>query len=65
MSFTPRALYPRKRVPGTHWIGGWAGPRAGLEAVVKKKNSQPLPGLESPIIQTVAQRYTTEGVLGE
>jgi len=21
--------------PGTHWIGGWIGPRAGLDAVVK------------------------------
>jgi hypothetical protein len=26
----------------------------------KEKNSQPLPGLELPIIQPVAQRYTTE-----
>jgi hypothetical protein len=23
---------------GTHWIGGWVGPRAVLEAVVKRKN---------------------------
>jgi hypothetical protein len=34
-------------------------PRAGLDAVAKTK-SQPLPGLEPPIIQPVAQRYTTE-----
>jgi hypothetical protein len=26
----------------------------------EEKNSQPLPGLELPIIQPVAQRYTTE-----
>jgi hypothetical protein len=26
----------------------------------EEKNSQPLPGLELPIIQSVAQRYTTE-----
>jgi hypothetical protein len=26
----------------------------------EEKNSQPLPGLEPPIIQPVAQRYTTE-----
>jgi hypothetical protein len=22
---------------GTHWIGGWEGPRAGLDALEKKK----------------------------
>jgi hypothetical protein len=27
---TLRLLYPRKR-PGTHFIGGWVGPRAGLD----------------------------------
>jgi len=27
---TPRPLYPRER-PGTHWIGGWLGLRAGLD----------------------------------
>jgi hypothetical protein len=26
----------------------------------EEKNSQPLPGLETPIIQPIAQRYTTE-----
>jgi hypothetical protein len=41
-------------------MGCWVGPRAVLEAVVKRKNSQPLPGLETPIIQPVAQRYTAE-----
>jgi hypothetical protein len=24
----------RERAPGTHWIGGWVGPRAVLDAVV-------------------------------
>jgi hypothetical protein len=24
-----------ERAPGTHWIGGWMGPRAGLEDVEK------------------------------
>ena len=27
---TPRPLYPLKR-PGTHCIGGWVGPRAGMD----------------------------------
>jgi hypothetical protein len=27
----------RERARDTHWIGGWVGPRAGMDAVVKKK----------------------------
>jgi hypothetical protein len=27
---------PRKIAPGTRWIGGWVGPRAVLDAVVKR-----------------------------
>jgi hypothetical protein len=30
-SFTPRLLYPRVKIPGTHWIGGLGDPRAGLD----------------------------------
>jgi hypothetical protein len=37
-------LSPRKR-SGIHWIGGWEGPRAGLDAVVKRKI--PVPCRES------------------
>jgi hypothetical protein len=29
---------PGRRTSCTHWIGGWVGPRAGLDAVVKKRN---------------------------
>jgi hypothetical protein len=36
------------------------GPRTVLDAVVKRKNSQPVPEVEPSIIQPVAQRYTTE-----
>jgi hypothetical protein len=39
------ALPPRKEPPVTHWIGGSVGPRAGLDAVEKKK-ILPLPGFE-------------------
>jgi hypothetical protein len=28
---------PRERTPITHWIGGWVGLRAVLDAVVKRK----------------------------
>ena len=33
---TPRPLYPQER-PGTHCIGGWVGPRAGLEGCEKSR----------------------------
>ena len=32
----PAALPPGKR-PGTHYIGGWAGPRAGLDSCGKSR----------------------------
>jgi hypothetical protein len=55
----PATLPPRKRAPGTHCIRGWVGPRAVLDAVVKRNNFQPPPGMDlrTPIIQPVAQRY--------
>jgi hypothetical protein len=37
VSFTSEPLYPSGKTPDTHWIRGWVGPRAGLDAVVKKK----------------------------
>jgi hypothetical protein len=38
---------PRERAPDTHWIGGWVGPTAGLDAMAKTKNSIPPPPRES------------------
>jgi len=32
----PATLTPGKNPYDTHWIGGWVGPRAGLDTVVKK-----------------------------
>jgi len=40
-SFTPMPLYPRETAPGIHWKGGWEGPRAGLDTVVKRKTHSP------------------------
>jgi hypothetical protein len=34
---TPLPLYPGERAPGTHWIGGWMDPRAGVDDVEKRK----------------------------
>jgi hypothetical protein len=50
----------RERAPGTHWIGGWVGPRAVLDAVLKRKipNSRWECNPRTPIVQPVAQRYT-------
>jgi hypothetical protein len=55
----PDRFTPRERAPGTHWIGGWVGPRAVLDAVMKRKipssRWESNPG--TPIFQPVAQRY--------
>jgi hypothetical protein len=37
----PERFTPRERTPGTHWIGGWVGPRAVLDTVVKRKIPSP------------------------
>jgi hypothetical protein len=48
---------PQGKIPGTHWIGGRVGPRAGLDTVSKRKISgsrrEPNPG-----VQSVVSRYT-------
>jgi hypothetical protein len=48
----------REGDPGTHWIG-WMDPRDGLNEVVKRKFPSPV-GTRIPIMQSAAQRYTTE-----
>jgi len=45
---TPRPLYPRER-PGTHCIGGWVDPRAGLDVCRKSRlHRDSIPGPFSP-----------------
>jgi hypothetical protein len=41
----PCRFTPGERAPGIHWIGGWVGPRAGLDDV-KNRKFLTLPGLE-------------------
>jgi hypothetical protein len=55
----PAASPPGKepRYPLYRRLGG---PQSRSGRGGEEKNSQPLPGLEPPIIQPVAQRYTTE-----
>jgi hypothetical protein len=42
------ASRPGRFTPGTHWIGGWLGPRAGLNRLndVEKRTFLILPRLE-------------------
>jgi hypothetical protein len=59
----PPALPPRERTPGTHWIGGWVGPREVQGAVLKRipttfRESNP----RTPIVKAVTQSYTDRAV---
>jgi hypothetical protein len=55
----PGRFTPREGTPGTHWIGGWVGPRAVLDVVVKRKIPNPCQELNprTLIVQPVAQNY--------
>jgi hypothetical protein len=35
-SITPWSVCPWERAPGTHWLGGWVGHTAGLDALEKR-----------------------------
>jgi hypothetical protein len=52
----PGRFTHREGTPGTHWIGGWVGPRAVLDAVVKRKISSPC--RESNSRTLIVQPYT-------
>jgi hypothetical protein len=56
----PGRFSPKERAPSTHWIGSWVGPRASLDAVVKKKILSCCEDSNPPIFQLIAQCYTTE-----
>jgi hypothetical protein len=46
---------PGERAPGTHWIVGWVGPRAGLGEVAKIPclNRESIPGRQARSLVTV------------
>jgi hypothetical protein len=58
--FTPRPIYTQGKSPWYPLDRSLDGPQSQSGHGGKEKNSQPLPALEPPIIQPVAQRYTTE-----
>jgi hypothetical protein len=45
----PGHFTPWERAPGTHWIGGWVDPRAGLNDMEKRKFLT-LPGLKPRLL---------------
>jgi hypothetical protein len=60
VSFTARPLYSQRKSPCYQLDRRLGGPQSRSVRSGEEKNSQPLPGLEPPIIQLVTQRYTTE-----
>jgi hypothetical protein len=55
----PQPVYPQEKTPGTHWIGGWVDPRAGLNDMEKRKFLTLLElKLNPSAIQPIASRYT-------
>jgi len=57
--YAPAALPPGKQ---PHWIGGWVEPKAGLDAVVKRKiPSLPLPRFEPRSSSTIQLNYHGSG----
>jgi hypothetical protein len=61
----PAALPPGKEHLIPIWTGGWVGPRAVLDTVVKRKISisHRESNLRTPIVQPVAQRYTDWAIM--
>jgi hypothetical protein len=60
ISFTHQPLYPQGESTWYPLDRRLGGPQSRSGHGGEEKNSQPLPGLEPPIIQPVAQRYTME-----
>jgi hypothetical protein len=51
---TPRPLYPGAKIPDTHYIGGWVGPRSGMDGCGK---SLPPTGIDPRTFRHVSSRY--------
>jgi hypothetical protein len=60
VSFTPRLLCSQGKSPWYPLDRRLGGPHSRAGRGGEEKHSQPLLGLEPPIIQPVVQRYTTE-----
>jgi hypothetical protein len=60
VSFTPRSLYSQGESPWYPFDRRLGGPQSRSGRGGEETNSQPLPGLQTPMFQPIAQRYTTE-----
>jgi hypothetical protein len=60
VSFTLRPLYPQRENPWYLLDRRLGELQSRSRRGGEEKNSQPLPGLELPVIQPVVQRYTAE-----
>jgi hypothetical protein len=49
------ALYPRKKSPGAHCAGGWAGLTAGLDTEARGKS---FAGDRTPVVQFIVRHCT-------
>jgi hypothetical protein len=61
VSVTPQPRFtPGEKTPGTHWIGGWVGPRTSLDAGARRKILCPWrrSSLDHLIVQPILRRYT-------
>jgi hypothetical protein len=54
----PYRFTPGETAPGTHWIGNWVKPRAGLDDVKKILDPTGTRNLTLSVVQPVASRYT-------
>jgi hypothetical protein len=61
----PGHFTSRERAPGTHWLGGWVGPRASLDMVSKTKIPNPYQesNPDHLNIQPIASCYTDQAIL--
>jgi hypothetical protein len=60
VSFMPRPLYPQGKRTCYPLVRRFGRPQSRSGRDGEEENSQPLPILELPITQPVAQRYTAE-----
>jgi hypothetical protein len=60
VSITPWLHFTQgERTPCTHWIGGWVGPRVGLDRDATGKSPLSLlSNLDHPVAQSVVRHYT-------